>query len=1152
MGNISERNPLRGARGIVRRVSRLPNGFRRLGHYGLALFFVAIAAVLRWALPDVLGPTPFLAFYLAWVGAAAFGGLWPGLLAVGASWLCIDLFFDPANNLIRLGEPTTAGRLVILLAGGLAVSFVAEKMRRGRIRERRQSQELARAKQEWERTFDAVPDLIAIIDPQHRIMRVNRAMAERTGTSLEGCAGLTCYECVHNLGTPLALCPHDQSLADGREHSVEIYEKRLGGYFFVTCTPLRDQHGHMIGTVHVARDITQRKQAEQVLRDSEERFRAAYEQAAIGIEMLALDGRLLRGNGWLGRMLGYSEEELQQRTFAAITHPDDLHEELPLLNRLLAGEITNYSIEKRYIHKDGHPVWVRVTSSLARTSDPYRISIIEDITERKHAEQALQEAHERLQMQAEELQTSNEELAAQEEELRVANEELREQGQALRKSEAQLRTVVENLAEGLVVADLDGRLFHWNRAALEMHGFASLEECRRWLPELADTFELSTLDGEVLPVEQWPLARILRGENLRDWEVRVRRTGRDWERVFSYGGSLVRDEQGQQLLAVVTVNDITQRKQAEEAMREANERLHEQAEELQAQAEELQEQAAELTAANTALRQSQDALRRSHDELEERVRERTAELLSANEQLGLEITERKRAEEAIENERQRLYDVMEMLPAYVILLTPDHHVPFANRFFRERFGDSCGRRCFEYLFGRADPCENCETYKALEANSSHHWEWTGPDGRDYDIFDFPFTDVDGSPLIMEMGIDVTERKQAERAIRQANEALEHRARQLQELTLELSQAEDRERKRLAEILHDDLQQILAAAKFHLGLVKNRAKRDASLLTTVVQIDHMLKDAIDKSRSLSHELSPVVLHRGDFAEMFEWLASQIQAKHGLVVRVHAQGQISSESEALKTLLYKAAQELLFNVVKHARVNEAGIRIRRAGRCIYLSVSDRGRGFDPQQLKEAAGFGLLSIRERVELLGGRMRIKSVKDKGTRFLIMVPDGELTATAPSPRERPAPESQSQSEAARARDEGRESLASQAPSRALRVLLADDHEIVRQGLISLLDEEQMIEIVGEAANGREAVNLASELRPDVIIMDVSMPLIDGDEATRQIKRLLPGTRVVALSMFEDAETITRMRTAGAEAYILKTASAEDLLAAIRGKASDS
>jgi PAS domain S-box-containing protein len=144
-----------------------------------------------------------------------------------------------------------------------------------------------------------------------------------------------------------------------------------------------------------------------------------------------------------------------------------------------------------------------------------------------------------------------------------------------------------------------------------------------------------------------------------------------------------------------------------------------------------------------------------------------------------DVTERKRAEEqagkaaeALDAERRRFHEVLDMLPAYVVLLTPDYQVPFANRFFEERFGRSEGRRCFEYLFGRSEPCENCETYKVLKTGLSQRWDWTGPDGRNYDISDFPFTDSDGSPLILEMGIDVTERKRAEAELEKYRHHLE--------------------------------------------------------------------------------------------------------------------------------------------------------------------------------------------------------------------------------------------------------------------------------------------------------------------------------------------------------------------------------------------
>ena len=133
-----------------------------------------------------------------------------------------------------------------------------------------------------------------------------------------------------------------------------------------------------------------------------------------------------------------------------------------------------------------------------------------------------------------------------------------------------------------------------------------------------------------------------------------------------------------------------------------------------------------------------------------------------------DITEKKRAQETVAAEREKFNSILDVLPSYVVLLTPDYHVAFANREFRKRFGESNGRRCYEFLFGRTEPCEICETYKVLQTKQPLGWEWTGPDGCDYEIHDFPFTDSDGTTLILEMGLDVTERKRAERELQKAS------------------------------------------------------------------------------------------------------------------------------------------------------------------------------------------------------------------------------------------------------------------------------------------------------------------------------------------------------------------------------------------------
>jgi PAS domain S-box-containing protein len=570
-----------------------------------------------------------------------------------------------------------------------------------------------------------------------------------------------------------------------------------------------------------------------------------------------------------------------------------------------------------------------------------------------------------------------------------------------------------------------------------------------------------------------------------------------------------------------SANSIRVLREHEQAMQEANEHLQMQTEELQSQSEELQTQTEELRVQTGELASANTALRQSEVQYRELVQNANSAIIRWKRDGTLTFF----------NEYAQAffgYSEKEAIGRHVNFLVPPQ--------------DSTGANLTKLA---QEVVEHPERYaSSINENVCRDgrrvWmAWTNK----------PILNEQGQVMeMLAVGTDITERKRAEEALRDLNTTLEnrvfqrtaelqHRARQLQKLTLELSETEDRERRQLAEILHDDLQQQLAAAKFHLSLLNNRAKHDPSQQALITQVDQMLMDAIQKSRSLSHELSPAVLYHGDFAGALGWLAGQVHTKHGLEVTVDAFGEVRIESDAIKSFLYKAAQEMLFNAVKHARVNKARIRVRRLGRYICLSVSDQGRGFDPQELRQTTGFGLLSIRERIELLGGRMKMRSAKGEGSTFHIMVPDGPTM------------------EDGFARVEGLGGVRS-APSGAgaasapprLRVLLADDHEIVREGLISLLSDERDIQVVGEAANGREAVDQAYRLQPDVVIMDVAMPLINGDDATRQIKRHLPKTRVIALSMYEEADMVEKMYRAGAESYVLKTAPTEQLLAAIRGK----
>ena len=235
--------------------------------------------------------------------------------------------------------------------------------------------------------------------------------------------------------------------------------------------------------------------------------------------------------------------------------------------------------------------------------------------------------------------------------------------------------------------------------------------------------------------------------------------------------------------------------------------------------------------------------------------------------------------------------------------------------------------------------------------------------------------------------------------------------------------------------------------------------------------------------------------------------------------------------VRILLFESVRELLFNTVKHAHVARVDINLEVGpGETIHIHVSDEGVGFDPavtlSQNQQQPGLGLFSIQERLAFFGGHLDIQSAPGKGAQFSLIMPRGDPP--------RPATGGAKASRHDAVWQERLMYDSSDRTSKPLRILIADDHAVARAGIRGLFSKSPLLQVVGEAANGVEAISQAMALQPDVIVMDVSMPQMNGIEATREIHGALPHIQIVGLSTYSDEDTERSMREAGAEAYFTK------------------
>ncbi|MCX5890141.1 MAG: PAS domain S-box protein [Deltaproteobacteria bacterium] len=805
-----------------------------------------------------------------------------------------------------------------------------------------------------------------------------------------------------------------------------------------------DSEGRPLFMQGVALDITKHKKAEEDLRESETRFRAVFEGAPIGMALVDLHRTVQQANPALQQMIGYSEAEIRRLPAQDISHPDDWDADRSLFTELVAGKRNCYQLEKRYRHKQGHWVWVRLSVSLVRDAanrPQFAIGMMEDITERRRA----QEATEEIKRQQEAILSNIGDLAW------------------LKDRESRFIVVNETMARacGIAPGDLVGKtdMDTWPREValkyLEDDREVMRTGKRKRLEELMADGEGNLVWVETIKTPIFNDRREVIGtagtardiSERRRMEEALRKVSRALKAVTECHQAMLRATNEAELLSEICriIVEVGGYRMAWVGFARPDEEKS-----VQPMAQQGFEDGYVQTLrvswadtewgrgpVGTAIRTGKPAISRDTQTdpqfapwREEACKRGYASVLGLpladyqtfgtlaiyatevnafdDEEINLLIglandlaygikalragAERQRVEEALRQSEQKYRSLMDGASDAIVLVDSRRTITEANQRAEDLLGYS-----EEELLGMTYPqihppekidhvLENFEEILTTGSGPLHECVIRRKDGQTVPVEIAHIMVGSGdNQVIQAVFRDVTERKRAGEALRDSEQKLRLLASQL--LTVQ-----EKERRRVSRELHDELGQALTVLKIHLVAIENKLRRDQpGLKLNCERLLGYIDAVIENVRRLSWDLSPSILEDLGLSSSLKYLVQEICRDNNMHYSVAVDEIDNLFSPEVKINIYRIFQESLTNIVRYAQAGRINVEIKKQQDRVTFLLRDNGMGFDVKEARsrnlDKRGLGLTTMHERALMAGGTLSVSSHKGQGTDVILTIP---------------------------------------------------------------------------------------------------------------------------------------------------------------------